>query len=277
MTTALVDAAEPAVTPGGLTVTVSGPRDEAELTLPDDVPIGRLLPALALTYAGAPAGQVAVVVRPLGALDPAATLAGAGVAAGAVLNLFPIEHLPPAWRATEPPAAPPAAQTAPPQRDPLPLRPADGGAAPGGPAGGCAWLGAHGGAGTSTLAAALGGADLGAYRPPLAHVPGTCPVLVVVRAHAGGLLSAQRLAASELAPGTGPLAGSVVGLVIVADAPGARPKALRDLARLVSGGYPHHQFVPWIGGYRVGEDARRHLPRSLRALVAAVAATRPPA
>ncbi|HVX23334.1 MAG TPA: DUF6668 family protein [Acidimicrobiales bacterium] len=255
----------------GVSVTVSGPVGEAEVILPADVALADLLPALSLTYAGCGAQAVLVVTRPQGILDPAATLAGAGVVSGTVLNLFPFDHLPSAWHdAPEAPANP-----HPPRRPPPPVdRPTTPRPITRTSAGPCGWLGAHGGAGTSTLAAAFGGPDLGTYDPATPAFHGTTPVVVVARSHAAGLRAAQDLAARELAPGTGASAERVGGLVIVADTPGRPPKALRTLARLVAGGYPRSAAIGWIEGWRLGEDTLPHLPRSLRSLVTDLSSTR---
>jgi hypothetical protein len=104
-----------------------------------------------------------------------------------------------------------------------------------------AWRGAHSGAGVTTLARELGGADLG-----LSSMTGL-PTLVVCRSSADGLIGAQRLASSELA---GAPTWTCLGLVVVADGPGSLAKPLAELAALILGGYPDHWPIPWMESWR---------------------------
>jgi hypothetical protein len=46
---------------------------------------------------------------------------------------------------------------------------------------------------------------------------------------------------------------AVVGLVLMADAPGRLPRALRDLAGVIGGGVPRVWAFPWVEAWRVGE------------------------
>jgi hypothetical protein len=104
-----------------------------------------------------------------------------------------------------------------------------------------AWRGAHSGAGVTTLARELGGADLG-----LSGMTGL-PTLVVCRSSADGLIAAQRLASSELAEAP---TWTCLGLVVVADGPGSLVKPLAELAALILGGYPDHWPIPWMESWR---------------------------
>lgn len=104
-----------------------------------------------------------------------------------------------------------------------------------------AWRGAHSGAGVTTLARELGGADLGTT-----GMTGL-PTLVVCRSSADGLIAAQRLASSELA---GAPTWTCLGLVVVADGPGSLAKPLAELAALILGGYPDHWPIPWMESWR---------------------------
>ena len=61
-----------------------------------------------------------------------------------------------------------------------------------------------------------------------------------------------------VAPDTRPTtAGGVpvllLGLVLIADAPGRLPHALRQLAGLIAGGAPAVWSLPWIEAWRVGD------------------------
>jgi hypothetical protein len=69
----------------------------------------------------------------------------------------------------------------------------------------------------------------------------------------------------------------LLGLVVVADAPGRLPRPLRDLAELVGGGVPRTWTVPWVEEWRLGHEASlpdaprqvRHLVKELTALIRA--------
>jgi hypothetical protein len=49
----------------------------------------------------------------------------------------------------------------------------------------------------------------------------------------------------------------VLGLVVMADAPGRVPRSLRDLLQVVSGGVPRTWTVPWVEAWRVGAAGSR--------------------
>lgn len=127
-------------------------------------------------------------------------------------------------------------------------------------------LGTHGGAGESVLAGLVpswGAADHTWPRP----VGGSdAPVLLVARTHLRGLLSA-RAAATQWAAGAVPHA-DVVGLVLIADAPGRLPRPLRELSQVVSGGVPRTWTVPWSETWRLGESPTlADAPRAARQMV----------
>jgi len=174
---------------------------------------------------------------------------------------------------SEPPAEPPAGPPAEPTADPVgqAVGQARGPVAPQGgvdeldavdrlprrPAAASAlawWLGAHGGAGESTLAEWLPGSRTADHRWPTALAgpvdPAGVPsrVVLVCRSHARGLQAAQK-ALTDWASGAVP-GVELLGLVVVADAPGRLPKPLRDLARLVGGGAPRVWHLPWIEAAR---------------------------
>ncbi|WP_308458016.1 MULTISPECIES: DUF6668 family protein [Leifsonia] len=128
------------------------------------------------------------------------------------------------------------------------------------------WLGAHGGSGESSLAALVPdwlAADHGWPRPP-AGMPAR--VVLVARSHAYGLRAAQA-AATQWAAGLVPHV-ELLGLVLVADAPGRLPRPLRDLAQVVGGGVPRTWNVPWVESWRLGEPpALADAPREVHRLV----------
>lgn len=113
------------------------------------------------------------------------------------------------------------------------------------------WIvGAHGGAAESTIASlvpAWSAADH-AWHPSGGDVPARS--LVVARTHARGL-TAAKAAAKQWASGLVPDV-ELLGLVLVADAPGRLPKPLRDLSKLISGGYPRTWSLSWTEVWRLG-------------------------
>jgi hypothetical protein len=116
------------------------------------------------------------------------------------------------------------------------------------------WLGVHGGAGVSTLEQTVpGGRDANRAWPVAL---GNQPVVLVARSSAHGLGAAQSAAqqwASRMVTGI-----DLLGLVVVADAPGRRPRLLRDRLLLVAGAVPRLWEIPWVEPWRLGEP---HLPK----------------
>lgn len=112
-----------------------------------------------------------------------------------------------------------------------------------------AWRGAHPGAGVTTLARELGGADVGMAATGAATVAATValPVLVVCRSSETGLIAAQRLAANELA---GTPTWTCLGLVVVAAGPSQVTKPVAELTALITGGYPAWWPIPWMESWR---------------------------
>lgn len=129
-------------------------------------------------------------------------------------------------------------------------------------------VGCHGGAGASTLAAAVkgGGLDGGRYWPLPSH--GSVNVVMVARTHAAGLRAAQ-YAARQWAEGALPPTVRLLGLAAVADAPGKLPKPLKQLLELISGGLPRLWLLPWVEALRLGDPADQiELPPAYAAMAA---------
>ncbi|WP_323188865.1 DUF6668 family protein [Brachybacterium halotolerans] len=127
-------------------------------------------------------------------------------------------------------------------------------------------LGTHGGAGESSLAALVPEWSPAEHEWP--HHVGESPtrVLLTARTSMRGLLAA-RAAATQWAAGRTPRV-DVLGLVLIADAPGRVPRPLRDLAGVVSGGVPRTWSVPWVESWRLGESPTpQTAPRAVRRLV----------
>ncbi|MGI5224367.1 DUF6668 family protein [Actinoallomurus sp. CA-142502] len=109
----------------------------------------------------------------------------------------------------------------------------------------------HGGAGVSTLTALIPRSMSAGRYWPMPVPPVSARVLLVARSHAAGLCAAQA-AARQWAAGVLPNV-RLLGLVVVADAPGKRPKPLSDLVRLISGGVPRLWELPWVEALRIGD------------------------
>ena len=127
-------------------------------------------------------------------------------------------------------------------------------------------VGAHGGAGESTISDLDDSWAAARHVWPVAPAGEPARVVVVARTSARGLRAAQS-AAKQWAAG---LVGGVelLGLVLVADAPGRLPRPLRDLAKVVGGGYPRTWNIPWIESWRLGEQVSTDIAvREVRRLV----------
>ncbi len=117
------------------------------------------------------------------------------------------------------PSAPqPTAVPVPDRADRLPTRQVYGGAS-------MWWVGAHGGAGESTLAALALGSQSAGHAWPMPADRGTLSrAAVVARTNYAGLMAAQRVA-REWASGSTSGMVELTGLVLVADAPVAGPRS----------------------------------------------------
>ena len=128
------------------------------------------------------------------------------------------------------------------------------------------WLGVHGGAGESTMASLVPSWKAASHQWPRNPDGEPTRVVLVARSNMRGLERAQ-LAATQWAAGLVPHA-ELVGLVVVADAPGRLPRPLRDFLQVVRGGVPRTWQVPWVEAWRFGEaPALSDLPRSIRKVV----------
>ena len=130
------------------------------------------------------------------------------------------------------------------------------------------WVKAHGGAGATSLAEALGGVDVGARWPdPARGEPRR--IMLVGRTSARGLRAVSR-ALGALRDGKAPQGVDLLGVVLVADAPGRLPLGLLRRVRVVRS-VARVQRVPWIPAWRVGGRPAR-LPRQLSVLADLVGA-----
>jgi hypothetical protein len=130
-------------------------------------------------------------------------------------------------------------------------------------------IGAHGGAGESRVA------DLLAARAtdhcwPVLQDGGKPRVLLVCRADMRGL-TAARSALTQWVSGATPKA-DLLGLAILADAPGKTPKALRDFAAIVGGGAPRLWTLPWVEAWRHGDATTPPTARGYQRFITDLAA-----
>lgn len=118
------------------------------------------------------------------------------------------------------------------------------------------WLvGAHGGAGVSTLAK-LGDRFADANKRWPQGPNANC--VVVARTSAHGLLAARSVLSQWAAGGAG--SARLIGLILIDDAPGRLPRPLRDLARVVAGGAPQTWRIAWNQAWRCGEPVSNDGP-----------------
>ncbi|MGX1155307.1 DUF6668 family protein [Streptomyces albogriseolus] len=110
------------------------------------------------------------------------------------------------------------------------------------------WLGLHGGAGVSTLAAVYGGHDCGRSWPG-PDAPRS--VLLVARTHAAGL-DAVPPAVELFRRGEAPHGLDLDAVVLVADAPGRLPRPLAHRVRLIEPLIDVYR-VPWVPDWRLGD------------------------
>ncbi|WP_344812850.1 DUF6668 family protein [Microlunatus aurantiacus] len=129
------------------------------------------------------------------------------------------------------------------------------------------WIvGAHGGAGESTLAALVDAWKPAGRAWPTLEPAEAVTAIVVARTNVRGL-TAAKAAAKQWASGLVPEV-QLLGLVLVADAPGRLPRPLRDLSRVVGGGYPRAWQLPWVESWRLGDPVSLDTaPREVRRLV----------
>ena len=118
------------------------------------------------------------------------------------------------------------------------------------------WLGVHGGAGETTLAALMEGTREAEHAWPA--VDGEpAAVVLVARTHAYGLDRSQAASTQWAARATPDV--RLLGLVLIADAPGRLPAPLQAWSKVLAGGVPRVWHLPWIEPLRLGAD-----PESIR-------------
>ncbi|GAA4655819.1 hypothetical protein GCM10023346_49090 [Arthrobacter gyeryongensis] len=133
------------------------------------------------------------------------------------------------------------------------------------------WVaGAHGGSGESRIADLIGGARVTGHCWPVLHDGSRPRVLLVCRADIRGLTAAQG-ALTQWASGAAP-ALDLLGLAVLADAPGKTPKPLRDFATIVSGGAPRSWTLPWVEAWRHADSTTAPSAREFQRFITDLAA-----
>jgi hypothetical protein len=130
----------------------------------------------------------------------------------------------------------------------------------------CWWLGVHGGAGESSLAALFPMFPAAEHQWPVPMSARTRVVLAARTNHRG--MSAVQAAMRDWSVSYREHT-DVLGLVLIADRPGQLPRPLRDLQRDLGGATPNLWRLPWIERWAVGE-----VPSSANAPIREVEALR---
>jgi hypothetical protein len=127
--------------------------------------------------------------------------------------------------------------------------------------------GAHGGAGTTTVARLLGARDAGRHWPRPREEQYPPRVLLVARTHAAGLMAVSQVLAGYCAskhPDDGPY---LAGIVLVPDAPGRIPKPLRRRITVLESAVMVHR-LPWVAAWRLTDNTTDpRIAERLRAFV----------
>lgn len=133
------------------------------------------------------------------------------------------------------------------------------------------WIvGSHGGAGESRTADLIDGARPTGHCWPVMQDGSKPRVLLVCRTDMRGLTTAQS-ALTQWASGATPKV-ELIGLAVLADAPGKTPKALRDFAAIIGGGAPRLWILPWVEAWRHGDSTTTPPGREYQRFITDVAA-----
>ena len=115
----------------------------------------------------------------------------------------------------------------------------------------CWWLGVHGGAGESSLAALFPGFPAAEHQWPV-HRSARTRVVLVARTNHRGMSAAQAAMRDWSVSYRDHI--DVLGLVLIADRPGKLARPLRDLRQDLAGATPNLWRLPWIESWAVGES-----------------------
>lgn len=130
-------------------------------------------------------------------------------------------------------------------------------------------LGAGGGSAESSIAALHPAWRATQHRWPAPPSSASAYCLLTARSSASGLVQVRDALALH-AGGHAPAGIKILGVVVVADAPGRLPRPLSDLLGVCTSAAPQVWRVPWIEAWRLGDTHGDH--RSTSRLVADVTA-----
>ena len=118
------------------------------------------------------------------------------------------------------------------------------------------WVGAHGGAGETSLERLLTGSRAADHAWPISPDRARpARTILIARTSYTGLTAAQRALRDW---GSGSVSVELLGLVLIADAPGKLPKELRALVDLIDGAAPGATWLlPWQPDWRFGQPSVR--------------------
>lgn len=132
------------------------------------------------------------------------------------------------------------------------------------------WLvGSHGGAGETTLASIEDTWRAADHAWPSLTAGDRASCLLLARTSVRGLYAAQAALTQWAASAAGPSV-DLLGLVLIADAPGRLPRPVTDLCTVVAGGAPRTWHLPWNEDWRLDRPAEGRPPRAIARLTAAL-------
>ncbi|MDF9279085.1 hypothetical protein P4U43_14950 [Arthrobacter sp. EH-1B-1] len=129
------------------------------------------------------------------------------------------------------------------------------------------WIvGVNGGAGENAVTRLIDGSRPTEHAWPVVEGAEMPPrVLLVCRSNVNGLESARRALIEWTS--LQPPEVELLGLAVLADAPGKLPKPLRDLATIVGGGAPRLWHLPWVEAWRTGTVDADLVPQETRKFI----------
>ena len=132
----------------------------------------------------------------------------------------------------------------------------------------CWFLGAHGGAGESTLARLFAGFAAAKHAWPIASpAHGRTRVVLCARTNFWGMTAAMNVAGQWEAAGLRDRVEMPLGLVLIADRPGRLPRHLEAFARHLESATDHTWWLPWVDAWAAGEvPSAANSPKEAHAL-----------
>ena len=130
----------------------------------------------------------------------------------------------------------------------------------------CWFLGAHGGAGESTLTQLFAGFAPAQHTWPVGRAPRT-RVVLCARTSFWGMAAAMQVAGQWEADKLRARVEMPLGLVLIADRPGRLPKPLEAFAHHLESATDHMWRLPWVDAWAAGEvPSAANSPKEAHAL-----------